>query len=179
MKRLIFPMAILTAILILILAFGESGMSADASSYLRIHIRADSNEEEAQAIKYQVRDEIVRFLTPVVAECETKEEAIGEIGARLREIEAVATNTLRAGGFPYGAKASLKREEFPTRIYDSVTLQAGVYDALILELGSGKGDNWWCVVYPPLCFSGGNTEIVYKSKIKEIIENFFGRSGKG
>ena len=58
-------------------------------------------------------------------------------------------------------------------MYDGVTLEAGVYDALILELGTGKGDNWWCVVYPPLCFTGGNANVIYKSKIAEIIRKFF------
>ena len=54
-----------------------------------------------------------------------------------------------------------------------MTLEAGVYDALILELGAGKGDNWWCVIYPPLCFTGGNANVVYRSKIAEIIARFF------
>ena len=92
-----------------------------------------------------------------------------ELGA----IEEVAKEILRENGFSYGAKASLRREDFPTRVYDGVTLEAGVYDALILELGSGKGDNWWCVVYPPLCFTSGNGNIVYKSMIAEIIKKFF------
>lgn len=74
--------------------------------------------------------------------------------------------------FSYRSKASVREEEFPTRVYEDLTLDAGYYDALILELGSGKGDNWWCVVYPPLCFTGGECGYVYKSKILEIIESF-------
>ena len=143
------------------------------ASYLRMHIRADSNEAEAQAVKYKVRDKVVELLTPVVAECKSKEEAMQKIGASLGEVEDVAAEVLRANGFSYGARASLKKEEFPTRVYENVTLEAGVYDALILELGSGKGDNWWCVVYPPLCFASGNGNIIYKSKIAEIIKKFF------
>ena len=96
-----------------------------------------------------------------------------KIGARLGEIERVAEEVLRQNGFAYGARARLKKEEFPTRVYDGVTLEAGVYDALILELGAGKGDNWWCVIYPPLCFTGGNANVVYRSKIAEIIARFF------
>lgn len=154
--------------------FWERTPPAAESAYLRIHIRADSNEEGAQAVKYKVRDEVVSYLTPLVASCNSKEEAMEKIGARLTEIAAVAQRTLRENGFGYGARAGLRREEFPTRVYENVTLGAGVYDALILELGSGKGDNWWCVVYPPLCFSGGEN-IVYKSKIAEIIQTFFGK----
>jgi len=80
--------------------------------------------------------------------------------------------TLQEEGFSYGARAQIKQEYFPTRVYDEYVLSAGEYTALILELGKGKGDNWWCVVYPPLCFAATNTNVIYKSKIKEIIENW-------
>ncbi len=176
MKKTIAIIALLAGILGLAFAFaGGAQGSGEANAYLRMHIRADSNEAEAQAVKYLVRDEVVRFLTPTVAACETKAEAMRSIGEKLDAIEEVAEGVLRQNGFSYGARASLRREQFPTRVYDSVTLEAGVYDALILELGSGKGDNWWCVVYPPLCFSGGNANIVYRSKIAEIIRNFFAK----
>ncbi len=174
MKKFLFGLLVIAAIVGICFAFGDlHSKNESAQAYLRVHIRADSNEEAAQAVKYKVRDEVVKFLTPVVAQCETKAEAMQKIGQNLDGIEMVAENVLKKNGFPYGARASLRKEEFPTRIYDGVTLDAGVYDALILELGSGKGDNWWCVVYPPLCFSG-TQNIVYKSKIAEIIENFFG-----
>ena len=146
---------------------------ADASAYLRVHIRANSNSAEDQAVKYKVRDEVVAFLTPIVAECTTKEEAIKKIGANLDGAERVAEATLNRYGYTYGAKASIRKEEFPTRVYQQATLAAGVYDALILELGTGEGDNWWCVVYPPLCFGGGSCKVEYKSKIAEIIHKFF------
>ena len=144
------------------------------AAYLRVHIRANSNSNEDQAVKYRVRDKVVEYLTPTVAGCNTKEEAMAKIGAKLDEIAVVADGVLRANGYTYGAQASIRTEKFPTRVYENVTLEAGVYDALILELGTGSGDNWWCVVYPPLCFSSGNGNVVYKSKIAEIIKSFFG-----
>ena len=146
---------------------------ANAESYLRVHIRANSNSAEDQEVKYKVRDEVVTYLTPIVAECATKEEAIKKIGENLDGAARVADETLKKYGYTYGARASIRREEFPTRVYKDATLAAGVYDALILELGTGKGDNWWCVVYPPLCFTGGNANVIYKSKIAEIIRKFF------
>ena len=147
---------------------------ADADAYLRVHIRANSNSAEDQEVKYKVRDEVVKFLTPIVAECATKEEAMEKIGANLDGAVKVADETLKKYGYTYGARASIRQEEFPTRVYENATLAAGVYDALILELGTGEGDNWWCVVYPPLCFGGGNCKVEYKSKIAEIIKKFFG-----
>ena len=90
-------------------------------------------------------------------------------------IERVADKVLAKNGFNYTSHAEWRKEEFPTRVYDGVTLEAGVYDALIVELGTGKGDNWWCVVYPPLCFSGAaGSNVQYRSRILEIIRNFFG-----
>ena len=143
------------------------------NDYLRIHIRADSNEGQAQAVKYYVRDTLVKYLTPLVAEYKTREEAFYGVEKHLNELAIVAANTLREHGFFYGATAELTVEEFPTRVYDGYTLPAGKYTALIVRLGRGEGDNWWCVVYPPLCFAADNGQsVVYKSKIKEIIENW-------
>ena len=173
MKKIVVVGLLLALIGACCFAFSQKPQTVQTGAYLRMHIRADSNEAEAQAVKYQVRDRVVSFLTPVVAECETKEEAMKTLEGMLDRIECVAEEVLRANGFSYGAKASIRKESFPTRIYEEVTLEAGVYDALIIELGSGAGDNWWCVVYPPLCFAGGNGNITYKSKIAEIIERFF------
>ena len=174
MKKAIVIGVLAAAIALIACLFGGAGAEQDAAAaYLRVHIRANSNGEEDQAVKYKVRDGVVEYLTPVVAECESKKKAVEAIGARLGEIERVAERILEEYGYFYGARASVRKEEFPTRVYDGATLPAGVYDALILELGTGAGDNWWCVVYPPLCFTGGNANIIYKSKIAEIIRNFF------
>ncbi len=168
----VLPILLLMGLLLFFFA-GTADMGGGNAAYLRIHIRADSNEEAAQAVKYQVRDEVVALLTPIVSECRKKAEAMEAVQKNLPAVERAAEKVLRENGFSYGARASLRREEFPTRVYDGVTLTAGVYDALILELGSGKGDNWWCVVYPPLCFTSGEN-VIYRSKIAEIIREFFG-----
>ena len=174
MKKGILIGILLAALAGLCLAFaGTEQKTTPNDAYLRVHIRANSNSEADQKVKYLVRDRVVELLTPTVAGAEDKETAMSLIRGKLGEISAAADEVLRQNGFYYGARASLREEEFPTRVYDEVTLEAGVYDALIVELGTGTGDNWWCVVYPPLCFTGGNTNIVYKSKILEIIDNFF------
>ena len=151
----------------------------NTDEYLRIHIRADSNEKNAQEVKYCVRDRVVEYLTPMVAECQTKAQATQGIAQNLDGIARVAARVLQEKGFAYGAYAELKTETFPTRVYDGVTLPAGEYSALIIYLGAGAGDNWWCVVYPPLCFSSPTGEnIVYKSKIMEIIQCFQQKTAK-
>ncbi len=173
-----FCIIFLTLVILTITAFGFSGREKRAQTevggeYLRIHVRANSNESEDQGVKYFVRDKIVEYLTPLVAEYQTKAEAVSGIKSRLAELGDVAATALREKGFFYGARAQIKVEEFPTRVYGEYVLPAGEYTALILYLGRGEGDNWWCVVYPPLCFTGERVSVTYKSKIWEIIRNFY------
>ena len=182
-----FCIIFLLSIIISLTAFGFGDFSANEApryalnsqeqgicgEYLRIHIRADSNEDSAQAVKYKVRDEVVAYLTPLVANYTTKTEAVQGIAQNINGVCKVAEKVLQAEGFFYGATAEIRLEAFPTRVYGDYTLPAGEYTALIMRLGRGEGDNWWCVVYPPLCFAATDADIVYKSKIKEIIERFY------
>lgn len=142
------------------------------TEYLRIHVRANSNEQIDQNIKYVVKDEIVKFITPYAAECVDKQTAIEVIRGILPELEKVCDRVLKEHGFDYASRAQVRAEEFPTRVYGDVTLEAGVYDALIIELGTGKGDNWWCVIYPPLCFTSATADVKYRSAIMDIINKF-------
>ncbi len=144
-----------------------------SEEYLRIHIRANSNLEIDQTVKYMVKEQVVKYLTPFIAECKTKTDAENMLEDNLSSISAVADKVLKENGFSYTAKASVKNEEFPTRVYDNLELEHGFYDALIIELGDGKGDNWWCVVYPPLCFTGKECGFVYRSKILDVISDFY------
>ena len=166
----------ITLFIIAIIVLSAIGLNQSAEpqkEYLRIHIRANSNDLSDQTVKYQVRNAVVEFLTPKIAQCDTKEKAQTLLTDNLLEIEEIANAVLKENGFNYQSKASVKNELFPTRKYDELVLDGGYYDALILELGSATGDNWWCVVYPPLCFTGEGVNYEYKSKIKEIIDKFF------
>ena len=157
-------------------AAGLSKNAAVTAEYLRIHIRADSNEEAAQEVKYEIRDEVVETLIPVLSQTRDKAEAIRGIEKNLSKIIKAAEDVLKQRGFSYGATAELTVEYFPARVYDGVTLPEGEYDSLIVNLGSGKGNNWWCVAYPPLCFStAGKTNVAYKSLILERIREWKAR----
>ncbi|MBQ8374287.1 MAG: stage II sporulation protein R [Clostridia bacterium] len=173
-----FCIIFLLSIIISVTAIGlfggnDGGRDEVNGDYIRIHIRADSNDGEAQAVKYAVRDELVKTLTPIVAECESFEKAKQTLKSSEALLSAAATKTLKDRGFSYGATATLKTEYFPTRKYGDLVLASGEYLALVVELGSAQGQNWWCVIYPPLCFAGqANTPVTYKSKIAEIIEEW-------
>lgn len=163
-------------VLILIVAVAVTAQPEQAqTAYLRMHVRANSDAPADQEVKYEVRDAVVGLLMPVAASCRSREQAMERVEELLPAIEEEAERVLAENGFSYGARAALRREEFPTRVYEGVTLEAGVYDALIVELGEGAGANWWCVLYPPLCFSGEavGENIVYRSRILEIIRGFF------
>ncbi len=152
-------------------------MSAPAPSqsnydYLRIHVRANSNAQSDQDVKYIVKDEVVKFITPYIGECVDKASAMRVIGGLLEEITEVCVKTLETKGYNYGARARICEENFPTRVYEDFTLEAGIYDALIIELGTGTGDNWWCVIYPPLCFTSAPATVEYRSVIYDIINKF-------
>ena len=172
LKNLCISFTLFLIIILTVIGVAMSG-GGEEKEYLRIHIRADSNEPMAQAVKYCVKDAVVDYLTPFIAQCDTKSKAEKMLNERLSDIEQTANAVLKANGFCYTAKASVKTEEFPTRKYGDLTLNQGFYRALIIELGSGQGDNWWCVVYPPLCFTGEG-DLVYKSKIAEIIKKLRG-----
>ncbi len=141
--------------------------------YLRIHIRANSNSDEDQSVKYKVKDEIVEALIPLLADVESFDEAKSIVSQNFGYIEEVVDKTLSDNGFNYTSNASIKNEYFPTRSYDEITLEEGYYDALILNLGSGDGDNWWCIVFPAFCFTQTKKidNIEYISRIWEIIKS--------
>lgn len=151
---------------------------AEGEALIRIHIRANSNDSADQTVKLKVRDEITKYLNREIGDARSFSEAYAGIEARLGEIERIGASVLGREGYDYGCRARLNEEFFPTRAYENVVVNSGYYDALIVELGSGKGDNWWCVIYPPLCFvspSGSGGEIRYRSIIAELWRKFIRR----
>jgi len=176
LKNIIFVFIGLVILTVAALSFLKTGNSDNYNEqFLRIHIRANSNTQEDQDLKYKVKEKLVDFLTPYLCACDTKQKAVNEINGLLDEIKKIASDEIKQDGYNYDVRASIKHEEFPARSYEGFVLDAGFYDALIVEIGSGTGDNWWCVVYPPLCFvnyDGTAQGVQYRSKLIEIIENF-------
>ncbi|MDE6790217.1 MAG: stage II sporulation protein R, partial [Clostridia bacterium] len=169
MKKFFVVLAVIAVLAATVFFVGMSKPEGEVyTDYLRIHVRANSNSEEDQRVKYEVKDEAVKFITPYVKECVTKEAAMEVMGGLLPQIEKVCEKALEERGYHYGARASIRQEKFPTRVYGELTLEEGVYDALIIELGEGVGDNWWCVIYPPLCFTSASSDVQYRSIIYDI-----------
>ncbi|MBQ8683701.1 MAG: stage II sporulation protein R [Clostridia bacterium] len=121
------------------------------SSVVRLHILAHSDNEEDQALKLQVRDAVVEAAAGWLDSATDAEEALVLAEASLPRLEEVAAQTVASAGYNYPVAVELCRMYFTTRQYDTVTLPAGMYDAVRITIGAGAGRNWWCVVYPPLC----------------------------
>ena len=170
-------LVVLLSILGLCLPYKTNQVKSNAD-YLRIHIRANSNSEIDQEVKYLIKDEFVNYLTPKIAFCKSKQDVVNVVEQEYENLKNLADDVLLKNNFNYTSNVTIKTEMFPTRSYEGYTLNSGVYDALIVELGEAQGNNWWCVIYPPLCFtnysSSNFTSVVYKSKIWEIIKKFFG-----
>lgn len=118
---------------------------------VRLHVLANSDGEEDQALKLKVRDRVLARATELLTQAGDRGEAETLLRSALPELEELAARELRANGCDYPVRAELTDTEFPTREYDGFTLPAGEYLALRVMIGEGAGRNWWCVVFPPLC----------------------------
>lgn len=118
---------------------------------LRLHVLANSDSTEDQQLKLQVRDFIITLLKPQLADIDNKEAAMNLIEANIPQLTE-ACNAFLNGKADYQATLALERADFPEINYDGMFFASGEYDALRIILGEGEGKNWWCVLFPPLCF---------------------------
>ncbi len=171
-KKLLIALSFLFIVCLTLLTVG-CVKQVNTEDYIRLHIRADSNDAFAQAVKLKVRDEIVGFLSVKANTITSKEQMLDYLYNQIPEIEARADKVLAENGLSYHCKAQIRREDFPEKTYGDLTLPEGNYLALILELGSGKGQNWWCVAYPPLCFIASEDTEGDTVEYRSIIADFF------
>ena len=120
----------------------------------RLHVIANSDSEEDQALKLRVRDAVLEYTGELFFECRGKGESINRAESRLGEIKSLCCKTVRESGYTYPVDVYITKMYFGTRVYDSFTLPAGEYDTLRIVIGKGEGHNWWCVLFPALCLPG-------------------------
>ncbi len=143
-----------------------------AEKILRFHVLANSDSEEDQNVKKKVRDAVGQLMGPKLAGSRNLKETEKIVQQSMDEIVEVATETLEANGYDYGASARLANVEFPVKSYGDYTFPAGEYEALQVTLGAGQGHNWWCVLYPNMCFQGSVYEVVEddaKEALREVL----------
>ena len=120
---------------------------------VRLHVLANSDSDDDQALKLSVRDEVIGVVTPAVEGCKSQAEAISAIEKIIPEIEARAAEKIRAEGYGYSVKVLLGEEYYPTKIYETCAFPEGRYVSMRVVIGEGEGQNWWCCLFPPLCLS--------------------------
>lgn len=165
-KQPIFRLSLLLGLLLTVCwccrfcVFAQTAAEVREST-LRLHIRADSDEERDQQLKLLVRDAILEQSGDLFAQSGGKQQALTAARRSLPRIEQIAQDTLRKNGCTKPVKAKVVRMYFDTTDYERFTLPAGEYDALRVEIGSGAGHNWFCVLYPGLCLTAAQGEELY------------------
>ncbi len=130
------------------------------SETLRLHIIANSDTEEDQALKLKVRDAVLEATGELFAEVSGKTEAVAAAEYSSDDIKAIAEEVIAAEGYDYEVRVEVTEMWFETRSYEGFTLPAGDYDAVRIIIGEGEGQNWWCVMYPALCVPGAEADVV-------------------
>lgn len=137
-------------------------------SIIRFHVKANSNSEEDMNLKYAVRDQVLDALSRKLMNCETMEETEHKINDNLSALKQVAEKTIRSKGYNYAVKVYLTYDEFPMRQYGELVLPAGKYRALRVDIGEAKGENFWCLLYPAMCYTSDSGAVLSREDGKEI-----------
>lgn len=172
MVKMIFILTFLLFLYTSLCAFSYAkSVSTDISdSVFRLHVLANNDSEEDQALKYKVRDNLINYMNSICTETTSKDEAISIANNHLDNFKKIAEDTISANGYNYTVQVQVGNFEFPTKTYGDISLPAGNYDALRVNIGEAKGQNWWCVMFPPLCFIDVSSGVVPDNS-KEVLKN--------
>lgn len=183
------PALLLVAALAILICVSnlEFSEQIEKDSLIRIHVLANSDSQADQQLKLQVKDAVVGYLQPQLEQSQSIEESRQIIQDQLPQIAQTATNTLRQAGSSYDITLQYGHFDFPVKYYGSFSLPAGNYEALRILIGQGKGQNWWCVLFPPMCFTDSNVstsgkytdqtpekKVVIKWKSAELLQQWMG-----
>lgn len=170
-KKGIYLVSICILSLLIYFVFYSNNVSAGiADNLIRLHVVAESDTEEDQALKLEVRDAIINYMNDKLVSVKNIEESKEIIRNNISKITEIAENVVKSRGKEYPIAASLGIYPFPTKNYGDITLPPGNYQALRIVIGNGKGANWWCVLFPPLCIVDV-THGTISDSVKEELKN--------
>lgn len=141
-----------------------------SNSVFRLHVIANSDSKEDQDLKYKVRDAVLEYMNSISANCTSKDEVITLAYDYQDEFKEIAKKVIKENGYNYDVNIRIGNFEFPTKHYGDISLPAGSYDALRIEIGEAQGQNWWCVMFPPLCFIDVTSGVV-PDESKQIMKD--------
>ena len=123
-----------------------------SNKIIRFHVLANSNSKDDQELKIEVKDKIIEYIFPKLEESNSLEESRKVLYENEKEIINIANQCIKDNGYGYSVKVEFKRENFPDKVYGNITLPQGEYEAFRVLIGQAQGENWWCVMFPPVCF---------------------------
>ena len=172
MKKYLFLLIVLISFIILSAYSYASAINEDLSNNVfRLHVIANSDSKEDQDLKYKVRDKLIEYMKSLTTNINTKEEVIEIANNHISDFESIAKEVITKNGFDYDVKVEIGNFSFPTKQYGDISFPAGFYDALKVEIGNAKGQNWWCVMFPPLCFVDVTSGIVPEESKENLQDN--------
>ncbi len=179
MKSKILPCIILLLLFITFIAITinsyASSISNDLkSNFFRLHILANSNSIKDQELKLKVRDGILAYMKEISYNDLSKDEAISLTKNNIESFQKIAEKVIEDEGFSYPVKVEIGNFYFPTKHYGNISLPAGYYDGLKIEIGTGNGNNWWCTLFPPLCFVDISSGVIDEEAEENLKENLSG-----
>lgn len=143
---------------------------------IRFHVLANSNSDEDQELKLKVKDEVIKYMEPILKESKDLEMSRKLLKENEEEIMEIAKAIIKSEGYNYDVKIELKKENFPEKIYGDIILPQGEYEAFRILIGDYKGENWWCVMFPPLCFTDVTKGEVAYEETRERMESTLGEA---
>lgn len=158
MKKLLAVCALFLGIFIVFVSFSASEFR---DGFIRLHILAESDGDQDQAIKLELRDLVLNEYSEKLSDCGNIDDAKSNISSLTTEIKEFCNVKLREMGVDYTADVVFEKEYYPNRVYENISLPAGTYSSLKIVLGKGEGQNWWCVLFPPLCLDAAKGEEAY------------------
>ena len=170
-RFLLISLLLIIYILVSAMSYTQAICADISSSVFRLHVIANSDSEEDQNLKLIVRDKILEYMNSISDDIHSKEDLLLLLNEKLPVLEEIAKQTIIDNGYDYDVSLEIGTFSFPTKNYGDITLPPGFYDALRVKIGSASGKNWWCVMFPPLCFVDVTTGIVPEESKQIIKEN--------
>lgn len=155
-KKLLILCIICMAVMFIVNMLPVHGEEEIYDTVVRLHVIANSDSDEDQALKLKVRDEILTLTAPILKECTTRDQAEKLLSGAIPQIQKAAEDKVRDEGYYYPINVILDYEQYPTKEYESCTFPEGEYMSLRVIIGDGDGQNWWCCLFPPLCLSAAS-----------------------
>lgn len=171
MKKIYIILALMLTVLSAFSVWAKSEKGEISEAVLRLHIVANSNSYEDQKLKIKVRDAVLKEFQSIAKNTHNKKEAMEKAIAEKERIKAVSEEEIIKNGFSYPVAVNIEKSKFPTKVYNNVALPAGIYDAVNIKIGEGNGENWWCVMYPPLCLADSMSMKMDDCSISVLREN--------